>query len=132
MSDEARYPIIYDLSLEGGIDKKGTLQEVWNVDAIMNSIRMFFASFRGEMIRSPNIGGAITTQIHRPMSDVDVDFMESVIRSAFNNDFKPKLQIESLEIEPDFERRFYKISILAYSPDAGLFIEVDERIRAQA
>lgn len=132
MSVETQYPIIYDLALEGGIDRKGNLREVWNVDAIMNSIRMFFASFRGEVLRSPNLGGAVVSQLFRPMSEVDIDFLESVIRSAFNNDFRPRLQIESLEIEPNFERRFFRITLAAYSPDSGLLVEVDERIKAQA
>lgn len=126
------YPIVYDLDMEGGIDKKGHIKEVWNVEALTNSIKMWMSSFRGDILRGPDQGGYIAEIVMRPMTETDAEDFEQIIRNGFNEDFRPYLRVYDIEVVPNYERRYWNIRLQVYSPDLKIYAEVDERIKATA
>lgn len=124
------YPIVYDLNMEGSIDKKGHVREMWNAEALTNSIKMWISSFRGDIMRGPDRGGYISEILMRPMDETDTDDFEQIIRNGFNEDFRPYLRVYNIEIVPNYERRYWSIRLQVYSPDLKVYAEVDERIKA--
>ena len=132
MSDQLYdYPVVYDVTLEGGSDKKGQIQESWNAEALNNSLKMWISSFRGDIIRQADRAGYIAPLVMKPMNQVDVDQFEQIVRDGFNDDFRPFLRILTLEITPNYERRYWEIFMQVYSPDLKIHAEVSERIKAQ-
>lgn len=125
------YPIIYDLDMAGGIDKQGNIKELWNIDALTNSIKMWMSSYRGDFIRRPMRSGYITPLLMKRMNQVDVDEFEQIIRDGFNEDFRPVLRILNLEVVPNYERRYWEIQMEVYSPDLKIQASVSERIKAK-
>lgn len=125
------FPIVYDVTIDGGVDKSGNINQVWNKDALMNAIRMWFASFEGEGIRRPLDGGYLAAMLMRPMNQVSAEEFKMILRNGFDEDFRPLMVIRTLEIQPNYEKRYWRIYMELYSPDLKINATVNERIRAQ-
>jgi hypothetical protein len=128
---QTNYPILYDFDYRGGLDTKGAMREVWNEQALNNSIKMWLASYGNEIIRRPGSGGYFTALVMTPMSQVDVDNVISTIRLGLVADFRPFLKINRLEVRPDYKNKIWEVYLEVYSPDLGIYTEVSEKIKNQ-
>ena len=129
LTDKIEIPIIYDHHYEGGIDKNGIIKQVWDSEALNNSIKMWLASFSGEIIRNPSKGGYVMSWLLKPMSQVNKENLEMAIRDGFYQDFTPYLEILNLNVEPNYEYRYWHIQLEAYSPNLKLRVNVSEKIK---
>ena len=129
MSNE-NYPIFYDFDYRGGVDATGAMRQVWNEGALNNAIKMWLASYTGEIIRRPQSGGYVTSALTTPMGQVDSGDLEEDIRAGLSADFRPLLRVQQLTVTPDYENRVWSIYLSVYSPDTGIYTQVSERIRS--
>lgn len=125
--------IVYDHYYAGGSDYKGEIKQVWGEEAMKNAIRMWFASFSGEIIRQPQRGGLIREVLTKPMNEIEADDIEMAIRDGFEQDFVPYMQIleNSLSVTPDYSNEKWVIYMKIYSPDLKVITEVSEEIKAR-
>jgi len=131
MSDitEVDEPIVYDIDYRGGITPQGNLKQRWNEAALQNAVKMWIASYEGEIIGNPDRGGFLMGILGRPMRETDVDDFEDALKKGFRRDFTPYLKIESLVIEPDYAGRKWIVSVSVFSPELKLSTSLKEFIR---
>lgn len=125
------YPIVYDVSLDGKVKKNGEISQVWNKEALVNALKMWIASYKGEYIRNPEAGGYVTKHLMKPMRQDGIDAIKSSIRNGISDDFRPFLRIRQLEVVPNYEKRYWRIYMEVYSPDLKVDATVDEKIKNQ-
>lgn len=119
---------IFDYSLFGD-STDGTLKEVQEVEALINSIKLWMASYEGDYIDYRTVGGFVTSALGKPMKDSNIVEVTQRIRYGIENDFTPALTIISLEVIPNFEKRRWEISLEAYSPELNLRVFINENIK---
>ena len=128
--DNPDVPILYDHDLKGGINDNGEINQIWEKDALNNAIKLWIASFKGEMIRRPNRGGYITRWLLKPMQSTDIDQIKMALRDGLEQDFVPYLEILDLSIIPDYENRQWKFYMEVYAPDLKIKTIISERIKS--
>ena len=129
MADTQIY--IYDHDYTGRIKPNGEINQVWGKEALTQSIKMWIASYEGDVVRSPMRGGYITQWLMKPMQQVDEDDIIMSIRDGFEQDFTPYLQIRRVEVNPNYEQRYWEIYMEVYSADLKVATVVDEKIKAK-
>jgi len=131
LGDNVNVPVIYDLDLSGGVDSQGQIKQLWGEDALNNAIKMWIASFKGEILRAPGRAGYITQWLVRPMTESNIDDIEMAIRDGINQDFFPVLSILNITITPNYAGRYWEIYIEVYSEILKIRTVVSEKIKAQ-
>lgn len=121
--------LIFDYDLLGRIDANGGIHQVWEGDALSNSIKMWIASYRGEIIREPNRGGYLLQWLTKPMNPAFEDHVSMAIRNGFEQDFKPYLQIQYLTVTANMEKRRWDIYMEVFAPSLNLKTTVDAKIQ---
>lgn len=123
---------VFDYSIFGGINKKGEINQVWGSDAINNALLLWISSFKGDIIRDPLVGGIFTNLITKPMNQTNIINTERNALKALNNEFTPALQDIKISMTPNTEKRYWEISISAWSPDIKDSVYVSTRIKNQS
>ncbi len=131
LEDNIDVPVIYDTDLIGGINSKGQIKQIWGEEALNNSIKMWIASFKGEVLRDPDRAGYITQWLMKSMAEENIDDIEMAVRDGIDQDFYPALTILNLSITPDFTRRVWNFYLEVYSDMLKIRTVVSETIKAQ-
>lgn len=124
-------PKIYDI-IYSGTNANKELTEVWNREAFMNSLRIWLASFSGEVIHNPGRGGFLVQFLMKPMTQVNNDIMSEAIRVGLINDFTPRVTVNYVQVVPNYEKRYWEINVSVYSPDLKENLTLSEKIKSQA
>jgi hypothetical protein len=120
---------IYDFDLFGTIDENGKIKELYNKEAVENSILIWLTSYNTDIIRNPGNGGYLTQFLHKQMSEqIRRDIYESLI-DGFNQDFNLVVILNDLQVIPDYENKTWKINIEAYIPEIKDSITVSALVR---
>ncbi len=122
---------IFDYDYKGSIDNNGGITQFWGEDALKQSIKLWLASFQGDVVRNPKRSGYITYWLMKPMSIENIDRIKMAIKDGIYQDFEPNLIIDLLQIEADFENRQWHIYMEVYSPTLKTKATIDERIKAR-
>lgn len=102
----------HDISIYGYEESPGTALDLRNEDAVKNALVLWITSSKGDFLYSPESGGILKDLLFKPMSEASLDRLHFKIRNAINNRFSPSIKLLKLEIDPDYQNRFLKISIL--------------------
>ena len=124
----ANAPKIFDILYSGG--PEGALTETWNKDAFINSLKIWLASFSGEVMHNPTRGGYLTQFLMKPMNEINLEHMRDTIRVGLLNDFTPKVEVSYVQIIPHFKERYWEINVSVYSPDLKQQIDLSEQLRS--
>jgi phage baseplate assembly protein W len=119
----------YDLSIFGGVDINGNIKEVWGADALTNSIRLWLASFQGEVLRNPLVGGYLARLITKPMTPSQADNIKTEIMRGLVNEFIPKLDSIQLNITPNYEQKYWLIELSGWSKEVKSSVSVSDKIK---
>jgi hypothetical protein len=122
---------IYDVDYRARTEVNGGLKYFWNDKALNQSVKLWLASFKGEIIREPERGGYITYWLMHPMNKENIDNIETSIYDGFYQDFRPYLEIRKLKVEPNFAERYWYIYMEVFSTFLNLETTVEERIKAR-
>lgn len=120
---------IFDSYLFGGTDQNGAVKEVWGKDALTNSLRMWIASFKNEILRTPGVGGDIIGTLTKPMNTATQELLKISLIRGLERYFQAYLQNTDVQVTPDYEKRMWKISIKFYSPSLKDFVEFNENLK---
>ncbi len=123
-------PLIYDYDISGKVGLSGDILQVWEQDALINSLKMWISSRRGGIIREPTRGGYLIDWLTKTMSETNIENLEMSIRDGIDQDFSPHLQIINLIVSPDTKKRQWNIYMEVFSPELKLRAVLDERIKA--
>jgi hypothetical protein len=122
---------VYDVDYRGRMNDNGGLRYLWGEDALNQAIKLWIASFQGEIVRQPGRGGYITYWILQPMNDDNAERVQMSIQDGFYQDFTPYLEIQTLKVAPNYEQRYWHIYMEVYSNTLKLSTTVDEKIKAK-
>jgi len=122
---------IFDHDYQGFIDEKGQVTQLWGEAALTQSIKLWIASFQGDIVRNPKRGGYITYWLMKPMTTDNIDRIKMGIKDGIYQDFSPALTLEKLEVEADFENRRWNIYMEVYSPSLKTKATISESIKAR-
>lgn len=128
MEEREYTPEVFDIDLLGNT-QSGNLKEIYDYEALNNSLKLWIASYRGDYIGMETMGGYVTESLNRPMRDIDIIDVKQAITVGLKNDFKPKLEIISLAVEPDYRKRRWRIMLDAYAPSVNIRVRIDENIK---
>lgn len=120
---------IYDLSYIGGFDSQGRLNELWNREAISNSFRMWISSAQGEIVRRPTRGGNIFPLLMKPMDENQTELIQAELFTALQNDFQPYVQIQSLVVTPNYEKKYWLIEATFWCVQYKTMVDVSEKVK---
>jgi len=122
-------PTVYDHSYSGGIDSSGNIEQLWGEDALNNSLKMWLASFTGEILRQPQRGGYLMYWLLKPMSEKNIKNIKMTLQDGFNQDFSPYLEVYNLNVEPLYDERCWHIQMEVYSHTYKVRTIIDEKIK---
>lgn len=100
-----------DIRIEGNSRRGGYIE---NNDALDNALRMWISSSKSEYLRRSG-GNWLLQHIGKPMNDARVQEIKRSIQTGLTTDFRPTLTILDLQIVPDYVKRRYVITLVAYS-----------------
>lgn len=123
------YKPIFDFSVFGELDNNGQLKILTGEEAVFNALRIWVASFRGEILRNISRGGYITYWLLKPMTDENTENLRQAIEDGLYEDFYPSLRVQQLSVIPDYERELWKIELQAYVPYLKDNIYFEEELR---
>ena len=123
-------PLIFDYSYLGLKNERGEIKQLWEEEALTQSIKLWIASFRTDAMRNPQRGGYVTRWLMTPMNQVDEEEIVMSIRDGIYQDFSPYLEVRDLRATPNFERRYWEIYMEVYSPTLKVKAQVSEKIKA--
>lgn len=121
--------VYVDFSYDSGMTESGELITLSGRDAVENSLRLWLYSFFGERIRLPKWGGYITRWIYQPLTIDSAMTIKSAIISGIEDEFRPMLQLSSLEVTPDLESDCWIIEMSVKLISTGEEIHTIENIR---
>jgi hypothetical protein len=120
---------VYDIDLLGTITPQGQIKELFDKEAIENSIVVWLTSYNTDVIRSPGKGGYLVYFLSKQMSDSVADDIRDSIIDGLNQDFNIYVQLKSLTVAPDYEQKIWQIDLEAYVPDIQDFVSVSASIK---
>lgn len=105
---------VHDHYYIGGTDSKGNIKQVWGNDALVNAVKIWLSLYQGEILRRPTDGGTLINLITKPMSPQrQIDIQREITRTL-TQEFSPTLTNVSVTVEPDYVKRKWNISGIAY------------------
>jgi len=122
---------VYDTDYSGSIDPNGQITEQWGESALSQSIKLWLASYKGDVVRDPQRGGYLTSLLSKPMTALEADDIRMTLRDGLEQDFEPALEVRRLIVTPNYERRYWQIYIEVYAPALKLTTTVDEKIKSK-
>jgi len=122
-------PLVFDYDISGRVGLGGDILQVWERDALINSLKMWVVSRRGDVIREPGRGGYLVDWLTKTMSDDNVENVEMAIRDGIDQDFDPYLRILHLRVTAENSKRYWRIYMEVFSPDLNLQATLDEKIK---
>jgi hypothetical protein len=123
--------LIFDHDLLGTINADGSIKQIWEEEALKQSIKLWIASKKGEALRAPERGGYINRWLMQPMKDSNIDIIKMAIRDGIAQDFTPLLEILELDVKPLYDKRAWYIYLKVRCKNLKLEVEVSERIKAK-
>ena len=102
--------IYSDLDYNLTIDVAGKVSIIRDHESIKQSIRTILTTYPGERIMLPEFGSTLRTLLFDPMDDFTAELIEAEIKDNINR-WENRIYIESVDVDPDYDRNKYDISI---------------------
>lgn len=119
----------FDYSFRGEIDSNGNMVSYTGSEAVANAVRAWMASFKGEVLRKPTIGGNLVNLLMKPLSEDMALLVREQLVLDLKKEFIPRILVSSITVTPVYEQDYYEIKIKGYCPSVRDKIELDESIK---
>lgn len=106
----------FDFDFRGTIENNGALKEYRGSQAVANAVKAWMASFKGEVLRKPKLGGPLINLLMKPMSESIASVMREEITILLRSEFVPRIITKKVEVIPNYEGDFYEIRVTGYCP----------------
>ena len=121
-------PKVFDQDIFGNTDN-GNIKIVYDKEALVNSLKLWIASYQGDFIGLNTRGGYVRKAIGRPMTETDAMDVYHAIITGLKNDFRPALEIVDLSVIPNLKKRRWDIKLDAYAPSLKERIYIQESLK---
>lgn len=112
-------PIYADIDLYGRDDENGKAIEFFDEDAIKNALQSWLSLEKGGILKDPSSGGALDSFVFKNMSRENLNDLAFNLKNQFINNFSPALQFDQIQLDPDYENRILRISVIYTNPNTG-------------
>jgi len=119
-----------DYSLYADVDDLGNLKVLIGKEAVENALKLWIASFPGEMIRNPSKGGYVSRWLFKSLSNENAQSIKEAIIECLEEDFYPTLSLTALKVIPNYDKAQWEIKLEAYSPALKININIEESMRS--
>lgn len=116
----------FDYNVIGGLDTEGNIKTLTGKEAVINSLKVWLLSKTNDYIRKPGKGGYLYNWLCKPMSENVQRRIISSLRIGLDQDFYPRLIVKSLQVIPNYEKRYWTIIITGYVPSAKETIDFEQ------
>tara|TARA_R100000664_G_C2759422_1_gene149197 strand:+ start:3206 stop:3607 length:402 start_codon:yes stop_codon:yes gene_type:complete len=117
-----------DVDKSLSITNNGNVKVLYDVDVIIQSLKIIIATFTGEMVRSP-IGSRIVQFIGRVMDDaVAEDIQDELV--AMISEYEPRVEVLGIQVKPEYDEQKYSINVNLRIRSLGETINYNTRIPA--
>ena len=113
---EQETTVYHDIDVFGDENLDGTPKYYFDEEAINNALKLWLSSKKGDFLRRPELGGIVDRLLFKQMSPEQGAKMSFIIQNAINNQFAPTLKLEKLEVNPNYEQRYWEILIQYRNP----------------
>lgn len=120
---------IFDTDILGTIDSNGNLKTLYDKEAMKNSLIGWLTSFKNDIIRSPGRAGYLTSHLFKPMTETNRKNIFNAITDGLYQDYFPRVVLNSLEVVPDYEHRYWNIYLNVYVNIIKDTVEVNTTIK---
>lgn len=120
---------IYDIDILGELNSQGQIKELYNKEAIENSIKLWLTSFNTDSIRFPGRGGYLVYFLYKPMSDSSKEEIRDSIIDGLNQDYDLSVDLKSISVIPDYENKIWNIYVDAYIKEIQEFVSVSASVK---
>ena len=121
--------LLHDHDLDGGTDTKGNVKQVYDDDAIQNALKLWLSSLKGDYIGKPNEGGVLYQFICKPMNEVNLIQFETLLSNSILEHFYPDMEITNIQVEPHYDKRYWKIIIKGVSNTYNVGFTFSEKFK---
>lgn len=125
------YQLIFDYDYKGGLNLQGKIAEVWQEEALKNSIRLWIGSFEGDFIGQPRRGGEVMKHLFKPMNRTSIKKMKADLIKSFDNEFGNFARIERLSVTPMYAERKWKLNMAVSSYKLKLRTEIEDYLKGR-
>jgi len=85
-------------------------------EALKNRVLFWFLTKPGDFIREPEKGGVLYDFLGTPLTNGSISGLDFIVRANFTTTFQGDLNIESLDISPNFTTHQWEISMKVSDP----------------
>jgi len=118
-STDNNHILYYDYPFYKKLNKNGSIADVTNSDALAQAVKIWLVSKKNEKIRS-NSGGIMYPYLGKMMDDDKAKEIKSRINQGLSEEFNPPLTVIQLDVNPNYEKERWEISIVAYNADLAI------------
>lgn len=118
----------FDYDFQGTIENSGALKEYVGSEAVANAVRAWMASFKGEVLRRPNLGGPIINLLMKPMSEEVASNIAEELVIQLRTEFVPRIVVNSSKVTPNYQDDYYEITIRGFCPSVRDVISFTESL----
>lgn len=109
-------PAYIDLDLFANIDSTGKIEEHTEGDALKESLRFFVTSKAGDILGFPELGGIMDATLFKTMGGTEFQRIYYTIYTDISEGFSPAIEIQDIDIVPDYQNRILSITIYFTNP----------------
>lgn len=120
---------VYDIDALGTITSQGQIKEVFDKEAIENSIIMWLTSYNTDCIRNPGRGGYLVHFLQKPMSETNKDDIRDSIVDGLYQDYELLVDLKSIDVIPNYNEKYWEINIEAFITEINDFVSVSALIK---
>jgi phage baseplate assembly protein W len=91
----------------------GDIAKKKDISAVSTAIFNLFSTSNYERLFQPEIGCSLKRMLFEPVDNSTTVLMEDIIKQTIIN-FEPRVKLEEVSIEPDYDNNGYKVFVTFY------------------
>ena len=107
----------YDTYWQGGFNGQGNIKEVFGNEALTNAMLVWLSSSQGDYLNDPSKGGWLKKNLVKSMNETRKKLIMNDLSKGIYSEFTPGLQDVVITVIPNYQQRYWNITIQGYSPD---------------
>lgn len=110
---------VYDYPFYKKLNGNGSISDLENSDALTQAVKVWLVSKTNEKVRSRS-GGIIYPYLGKLMDEEQKNKMRMAIVQGLQYDFNPPLVPVQVEVNADYEKERWEVSIVAFNSELAL------------
>lgn len=108
-------PTFFDIPFNGNKLPDGTVKKLSDGQALENAFKLWLSYATGEKLRDKR-GGWLVNNLNKQMTEDRGLSIKQSILDGLKTSFRPELRVVRISVVPDYQRRKWNITVVAYAP----------------